>query len=497
MATDAESLPRRSLPALVPGVAMLVLGFIGATRPVLSWDEIATADAARRSLPQLGDLARHLDGVFGPYYLFMHGWTAMAGDSVLELRSPSIVAMAGAVAATGELARRLFDRPVGMVAGLLLCLVPTVSRYAAEARPYAPACLFTVLALLTLHNAVHRPGWARWTAYGSTVLAVGLTHVVALSALAAHAIIVATRARLLRRPGTAVAWTGTVAAALVLLIPILWWGVQERGAQLHWVPPLTGRQVYALPAALAGAPATAWLLIGLILAASSDRRRAVLEMLLATVVPLLVILAVSAAGPSFLVPRYLLFVLMPAAIAAAAGLVNTGGGLRRPLVTRLVAILMVVAATAFPAQRTVRGPTAKTGSDYRGVAYVVRSRQRPGDVIVYQAGRTLRTGVTYYLRDDRDRPQDVLMSRTAAQVGTFTAREFPDPADRLAGAPRVWLVVFGRRADPSAGRRDLSTLLRTRYQRVGEWWVKQATVVLYARRAPGASQEEVRKVARG
>ncbi|MEV6848091.1 hypothetical protein AB0M88_32235, partial [Actinoplanes sp. NPDC051411] len=104
---------RRWLPVAGPGLLMLVLGLIGSTRSVLSWDEIATADAARRSVPQIWNLAHHIDAVFSPYYLAMHGWTALFGDSVLSLRLPSILAMAGAAALTGELGRRLLGGTVG------------------------------------------------------------------------------------------------------------------------------------------------------------------------------------------------------------------------------------------------------------------------------------------------------------------------------------------------------------------------------------------------
>jgi hypothetical protein len=86
---------RRWLPVAVPGLAMLGLGLFEATRPVLSWDEIATADVAHRTAAQIGRLLPHIDGVFGPYYLLLHFWTAVFGASVLSLRLPSILAMAG------------------------------------------------------------------------------------------------------------------------------------------------------------------------------------------------------------------------------------------------------------------------------------------------------------------------------------------------------------------------------------------------------------------
>jgi hypothetical protein len=93
---------RRWWPPVLSGLLMAVIGLVGATRPVLSWDEIATADVAQRSLPQIWHLAQHVDGVLAPYYVVMHFWTALVGDSVLDLRLPSIVAMAVAVAAAAD-----------------------------------------------------------------------------------------------------------------------------------------------------------------------------------------------------------------------------------------------------------------------------------------------------------------------------------------------------------------------------------------------------------
>jgi mannosyltransferase len=141
---------RRWLPAFGPGAAMLTIGLIQPARPVLSWDEVATADVAHRSAAQIGQLAHHIDGVFAPYYLLMHVWITLFGDSVLSLRLPSILAITATAALTGELGRRLFGVRAGTAAGLLLALIPNISRYAAEARPYATACMLSVLALLAL-----------------------------------------------------------------------------------------------------------------------------------------------------------------------------------------------------------------------------------------------------------------------------------------------------------------------------------------------------------
>src|SRR4051794_26981765 len=117
----------------------------------------------------------------------MHGWTSLFGDSVLSLRLPSILAMSAAAALTGELGRQLLGSTPGAVAGVLLFLIPNISRYAAEARPYAWVCLMSILAVLLLYRALAQPGAARWAAYTAAILGLGLGNLVALAALAGHA----------------------------------------------------------------------------------------------------------------------------------------------------------------------------------------------------------------------------------------------------------------------------------------------------------------------
>jgi hypothetical protein len=178
--------------------------------------------------------------------------------------------------------------------------------------------------------------------------------------------------------------------------------------------------------------------------------------------------AVSIVGPSFWVNRYLLFVLLPAGIVAAAALTRT-----RSLPLPAVALL-VVAAAAVPGQLAVRQPTVKNGSDYRTLAAVIRRQERPGDAIVLPKGRTMRAGLDYYLRHDRGRPSDLLLRRSAAQNATLTASEYPDPVARLAATDRIWLV--GRRP-------DLEPFLRDGFRPAGRWTVKNATLVLYIRQS--------------
>jgi mannosyltransferase len=472
----------RLVPSVVPGTVMLGAGLAGADRPVLSWDEVTTADVAQRSVAEIWHMLHTVDAVFGLYYFFTHAWTRVAGVTELDLRLPSIIAMAAAVAAAGELGRRLFDPAVGTVTGLFLCVLPNTSRYAAEARPYALACLLSVLALLALTGALDRARPLRWAGYGLTVLVLGLVHLVALCTLGAHAAMVLIRLRRDRCWRVVAVWGAVLAVVLALLAPVALLGARQQQTQLAWVDPLTTAALAAAPGDIVGSPRTAWLLIGLALVVPWRRAASTVPVVLLAVAPVTVLVAASLLLTPMWVPRYLLVVLVPLAMLAAVTVVRQARAddLRRVPVLRVVVVLVVLAATAYPAQHGVRGPTAKNGPDYRSIAAIVEQHQRPGDAMVFEVrSRAMRAGVEYYLRRHPVFPRDVLQSRPAAAAGRLMADEYPDPAARLAGVRRVWLLVSGPRKDPATGYPALRPVLRERYDRIGTWQVNRATVALY------------------
>jgi mannosyltransferase len=458
---------------------MLTVALIDAGRPVLSWDEIATADAARRTPAQIWHLIEHIDGVFGAYYFLIHFWTRIAGTSELALRLPSVLAMAGAAALTGELGRRLFEPATGAVAGVLLCLMPNTSRYAAEARPYAFACFFALLALLLLHCALDRPGWARWTGYGLAVLALGLAHVIALTTLGAHIAVLAQRRRL------PAGWAVAAGAALVTLGPVFWLGLHERHAQLSWIAPLTPGSLWKFPGAVVGSTPGGWLLLGLALIALLRPARPLVEVIALALTPIVAVAAVSVLVAPYWVARYLLVVLAPLALTAADGLIRQ---LSRPGVkgtaAPVLATVALLATAVLPGQLTVRGATAKNGSDYRTAARIIEHNRQPGDAIVYTAhSRTLRAGLDSYLRHYPSRPDDLLLARDAATVGSLRADEYPDAAARAARTTRIWLLLYGRHPDPTTARPELRPVLRTGFRRAGIWHLHRATLALFIRHA--------------
>jgi mannosyltransferase len=475
---------RRLVPAVVAGASMVCIALVGADRPVLSWDEVTTADVSGRSVAQIWHLVFHVDAVFGAYYLFMHGWTQLLGTSELVLRLPSIIAMAGAVAAAAELGRRLFNPMVGLLAGLFLAVLPNTSRYAAEARPYAFACLFSVLAVLLLITALNRRRPLAWAGYGCAVALLGLSHIVALTTLVAHAVLVAAHRHDRAWGRLVAAWAGTLAAVGVLLLPLAVLGTGQQDTQLAWVDPVTMGSLYRAPGYIVGADPTAWLLIGLAVTAAWRPTYQVVHLVVLGLAPLVVIGLVSVLVTPMWVARYLLVVLAPLAILAAAAVAGRMPA-RVPAATavRLLVILALAACTALPDQQRVRGSTPKNGPDYRGIAAVVDRHQLPGDAIVYEVrSRAMRAGMEYYLRRYPSEPRDILRSRPAAEAARLTADEFPDAAAHLAGVHRVWLAVGGHRRDPTTGYPALQPTLRTRYDRIGLWQLNEATLALFRQR---------------
>ncbi|MFI5495076.1 glycosyltransferase family 39 protein [Actinoplanes sp. NPDC051859] len=476
-------------PALVPAVLMLLVGLVRAGRPTLSWDEASTADIVRRTPGQIWALIQHVDAVLGPYYFLMHAWSHVAGESETALRLPSIVAMAAAVGLAGELGRRLFTPAVGLLAGVLLCLVPNTSRYAAEARPYAFTCLFSVLAVLLLVRALERPRRRRWAAYAGVVVLLGASHLIALSTLVAHGVAVWAHHRKGAAPRAVKGWVLSLAAAVLVLSPVVLMGVRHRSEQLSWVEFLTRDTFLLAPGEIFGASNMAWLLIGLAVLARWRPREPVRLLAVLALAPPVLVAAASLTVYPLWVPRYLLVILTPLAILAAVALVGVGGWATRRgrwgALARVGGVVLLLAITALPGHGRVRSATAKNGPDYRGVAAIIEKRQSPGDVIVFETdSRALRAGMDYYLRLSHQRPTDVLQRRSAADVGELRAAEYAgaDAAARLTSTSRVWLVVGGDRRDPTALVPAVQGVLREKYVVAGLWHRNEATVALYRAR---------------
>jgi mannosyltransferase len=260
-------------------------------------------------------------------------------------------------------------------------------------------------------------------------------------------------------------------------------GARQQDTQQAWVDPISLGRLAAAPGEIAGSDRTAWLLVGLALLTHWRPGSRLVPVALLALSPVTVVGLVSVFISPMWVPRYLLVALFPLAMLAAvavAGQLRADGRSAGLPALRLLLVLALLAGTAFPGQLSVRGPTAKNGPDYRGIAHIVQQHQLPGDGMVFETrSRAMRAGMEYYLRRQPTFPRDLLQRRSAAEAGQLMADEDPDPAARVAGTPRVWLIVGGPRKDPATRCPALRPLLRQRYVRIGIWQARWATVALY------------------
>ncbi|TWJ26102.1 mannosyltransferase [Micromonospora endolithica] len=433
---------------VAPVLLTLAVTLTGLGRAQLWRDELATWSAATRPVGDLVRLAGTIDAASGPYYLLVHGWVELAGDSTTALRLPSALAMTGAAGLTAVLGARLAGFRAGLLAGLLFAVLPGTSRYGQEARPYALATLLAVAATLLLVAASRRPGAARWVAYALVVAALGLVHLVALTLLAAHAVWVladrpggaAERARRLGR------WALAVLPAALVVAPLVVLARGQRGRQLDWVDAARPGDLAALAGGVTQSGVVGGLLVGLAaLGAARLGRRALLPGG-AVLLPMVMLFVAGSLVPLW-VPRYLVFVV-------PFGCVLAGVALTVAPLPPAVAVVVLAGLLGLPDQaalrRTHEWPRGAT-VDYRGAARIVADERRPGDAIVYEPRDSwlfLDLGLAYHLGDRL--PRDVLASEDPVRRGDLWAAECARPAACLAGVDRVWLVVAGRRADPVA-----------------------------------------------
>jgi mannosyltransferase len=122
-------------------------------------DEGNSARIAERTLDLI------LEGAAGDihppgYYLLLHAWRALCGQSEFALRSLSVAAGLALVALTYLLGRRLFGAATGLTAAFLGALSPFAVYYSQEARMYALLAVLSAAStylLLRLLSILHSP----------------------------------------------------------------------------------------------------------------------------------------------------------------------------------------------------------------------------------------------------------------------------------------------------------------------------------------------------
>ncbi|MBQ0900504.1 glycosyltransferase family 39 protein [Micromonospora sp. U21] len=436
----------------VPALAAVLVALYGLDRRQLWRDEIATWVASTKSLRGLQDLVEGTDAVIAPYYLFMHGWIAVFGDSEVSIRMPSLLAIALAAALTAAIGRKLFDPATGLFAGLLVAVVPTISRYAQEARPYALAAAATVLGTLLLLRAAERPSWLRWLAYAGVVTVAGLMHLVALLLLLAHLVYVVS----LRETKVTVRWFAAAATGVLPVLPVAWVGIDQAG-QVGWIPEATWDSTINEMARVTGSIPVGAMIVGLaVLGACTLGRRG---SLLGTwaIGPFFVLLLISPVA-ALLIHRYVLFTVPAWCLLAVATVARQAGTQRNTAAPRwrqqmLPAMLVLLCvALGLPAHASNREIVASGEPDLRGAVAVITAEAAANDAIAFHAKypTRLRDGVDYYLGRAGRRSLPTVFTAWPGGAPAFP-RHCKGGAKCVSSAERLWLISTSTADDQRSG----------------------------------------------
>jgi mannosyltransferase len=122
-------------------------------------DEGNSARLSERSIPLI--IEGTASDIHPPlYYLMLHGWRSLTGDSELSLRMLSAFLGLILVAATYALGRRLLgpgSKPIAVIASLIVAVNPALVYYSQETRMYELMALLAVLSSLLLIRLIAAP----------------------------------------------------------------------------------------------------------------------------------------------------------------------------------------------------------------------------------------------------------------------------------------------------------------------------------------------------
>ncbi|GGN55375.1 membrane protein [Streptomyces albiflavescens] len=480
-AEAAESRSRRTGLWLWPFALTFALVGYGMADSLLGRDELVTWDMVNRSTGQILATLQNVDAVHGTYYLLMHLWVGLFGDSVISLRLPTVLAVAGAASVVSLIGDRLFGYRAGILAGILLAIVPAVSRYGQEARSYALVIFMVALATLLLLRALDNPRspW-RWVAYSLTLAVVGLLHLIALSVVVAHACVLAAHARQTRSLWWKSALALLVAAGCVT--PVVLLGRSQAQRQLYWVPEPDAWALFSMLRDVFASALGAGALIALALMARSPRKAPLFLCGIWALLPPVLVWLASHGEVSYFRNVYVLFTLPAWALLAGAGLAAAAS--RSPKAT--AALVATLAVLALPDQKQMRGPfehDAPVPLDYAAAADVIKQRYQPGDAVVYDRANTwkLDGGVQYYLPRDL-KLRDVFLAKTPTEINELYAVECSAPMRCLKGEQRIWLLTQGADFPFMAINPVQASALQSQYKVSTSQSVTGMTVSLLVRR---------------
>ena len=478
-------------PALV-GMLGLAISLVGIGTPSIWYDEAASIISATRSWDQLGAMIANVDLVHAAYYALLHLVFDVFGYSPVSLRVPSAIAIGVAAAFTVVLGRTLDKPRLGVIGGLVFCLLPRVTWAGTEGRSYAATAALAVILTVVLVLASRGQRRSLWVLYAALVVLSCVVFVYLALVVVAHAATMAwwfasSRSRAWPPAARWLRWT---ALATAVVVPFAL-GVVAQSGQLHWLEApdagtvkkvIIGQWFYTSPQfAIAG-----WILLaagGYLLLRSPRGLSPASVLLPALVLPTVALLVTSATLTPIYTPRYLTMCAPFVALVMAAAIDRMRP---RPLVPLA---LLVLVALALPQVVAQRQPAAKEQTSWAAVADLVASQRAldgPDATTAIVYGSVQRHPIAtsrvmaYAYPDAFAGTIDVTLGTPAAETGQLWETRIPllDGLPRLANADVVYLITStSRDARPAT----TDTLRTAGWHVVDEWSFTAVNVLRYER----------------
>ncbi|MGD8855668.1 MAG: glycosyltransferase family 39 protein [Chloroflexota bacterium] len=453
------------------------------------------------------------------YYLLLHGWRGLAGETEFALRALSALTGVALVAVAYALGRQLAGPGAAVSGALLVALNPALIYYSQEARMYELLAFLALLSTLLLVRYLSAAGRQRTVTLGYVVAAAsGLyTHYFFPAVLLAQNLVVLswlvgrrkTRAKQLRRE--AGAWAVMMLATLLLYLPWLPIFFRQVGGRASSRPAL-GSFLRESTAWLTAGPTwpvdeslpivLAYLLlavIGLLFGYRVVRQGLSFSIaLLATaLLPLLMMWILGATQPAYF--KFMLVVIPPLSLLAGAGWwwgwfgpPGTGQELKGAQVARYgrrMVMVIVAAPLLWLSAHSVNNMYADPDyarADYRRIANEISAEAHPNAAILLNAANQWEV-FTYYYREGEP--------GFSAPVYPIP-RTYPDPGQInaelrhiTAGHDRIYALFWGEaQRDPN---RLVERWLEENAFKAREEWVGDVRFVTYAVADPAAGEAAV------
>jgi 4-amino-4-deoxy-L-arabinose transferase-like glycosyltransferase len=397
------------------------------------------------------------------YYLLLHGWLRLIGDSEFSLRAFSLAGSLLFMAVTIHLVRRWFGYKTAALAAIVVAVQPIAVQYARDGRMYSWLMLAMLLTLVALDAALRRNRWRDWAIVAVAAIVSLSIHYLAGLTLVALAIFLLIYWRELPQQR----WRFLLVLAVLLGVPTLWILLEPgpRGSALSlltearlsaWSPErlaaIPGRwalglvsDTMALPLALAlSSPTWALVAFGIVrMPAAPGWTRGQLRTLFA--LTLLVPPILGSFVFVYIVPRHFLGTFGLFLIALTVGLADLAR--RQRLLGGLALAFVIGLSFALSLNQTLGGwRPVSPAIDY------IDAGSRPGEPTLY----------TYFFDwpldkyyDRRDLPE-IYLPPTEADISPDEARA--QVMGILQRHPSVWAMLYPGRAGTDLVGRTLAGL---------------------------------------